>query len=121
VTVEIERDRGTRAGLLLFYNDKLYCGLGFDDEGLVMHRYGMERRRNETVDGRTLHMRIENDRHIVTIYTSVGGRSWNKFDVQMETSGYHHNVAYDFLSLRPGIYAAGEGEARFRNLVYKAI
>jgi hypothetical protein len=39
----------------------------------------------------------------------------------METSGYHHNVAYDFLSLRPGIYAAGAGEVRFRNLKYKAL
>jgi hypothetical protein len=34
------------------------------------------------------------------------------FDVQMEVSGYHHNVAYDFLSLRP-LYSAGTGEARF--------
>ncbi len=25
----------------------------------------------------------------------------------MEVSGYHHNVAYDFLSLRPALYAAG--------------
>lgn len=39
----------------------------------------------------------------------------------MEVSGYHHNVAWDFLSLRPGVFAAGEGEVRFRNLVYKAL
>jgi hypothetical protein len=39
----------------------------------------------------------------------------------METSGYHHNVAYDFLSLRLGIYAAGAGEVRFRNLQYRAL
>jgi hypothetical protein len=39
----------------------------------------------------------------------------------MEVSGYHHNVAYDFLSLRPAIYAAGAGEARFRRLRYRAL
>jgi beta-xylosidase len=121
VDVEIERDAGARGGLLLFYNDRLYCGLGFDDDGLVMHRYGLERRRNENPDSRRLFMRIENDRHIVTIYTSPDGARWTKFDVQMETSGYHHNVAYDFLSLRPGIYAAGAGEVRFRNLQYGAL
>jgi beta-xylosidase len=66
-------------------------------------------------------MRIENDRHIVTIHTSTDGEHWTKFPVQMETSGYHHNVAYDFLSLRPAIYAAGDGEARFRNLKYEAL
>jgi beta-xylosidase len=121
VEVEIERDAGARGGLLLFYNDRLYCGLGFDNEGLVMHRYGLERRRNENPESRRLFMRIENDRHIVTIYTSPDGARWTRFDVQMETSGYHHNVAYDFLSLRPGIYAAGAGEVRFRNLQYRAV
>lgn len=120
VEVEIERDPGARGGLLLFYNDRLYCGLGFDDGGLVMHRYGLERRRSEPA-GRRLHLRIENDEHIVTIWTSADGRRWDKFDVQMEVSGYHHNVAYDFLSLRPAIYAAGEGEVRFRRLRYHAL
>lgn len=121
VEVEIERDLGARGGLLLFYNDGLYCGLGFDDAGLVMHRYGMERRRNEAQAGRRLWMRIVNDHHIVTIYTSTDGSRWAKFDVQMETSGYHHNVAYDFLSLRPAVYAAGRGGVRFRNLKYRAL
>jgi xylan 1,4-beta-xylosidase len=47
--------------------------------------------------------------------------TWNKYDVQMEVSGYHHNVAGDFLSLRPGIYVAGAGEARFANLRFRAL
>lgn len=85
-----------------------------------MHRYGLERRRSEQ-GGRRLFMRIENDRHIVTIWTSRDGEAWDKFDVQMETSGYHHNVAYDFLSLRPALYAAGDGEVRFRGLRYRAL
>jgi len=121
VSVEIERDAGTRGGLLLYYNDRLYCGLGFDEAGFMMHRYGLERRRSEGAAIRKLFVRLENDRHIVTIYTSSDGDNWTRFDVQMETSGYHHNVAYDFLSLRPAIYAAGEGAVRFRNLRYRAL
>ena len=39
----------------------------------------------------------------------------------MEVSGYHHNVGYDFLSLRPALYAAGEGEVRFRNFKYRTL
>jgi beta-xylosidase len=66
-------------------------------------------------------VRVTNDRHIVTFHTSADGRNWRKFDVQMETSGYHHNVAYDFLSLRPAVYAAGSGEVRFRQLDYRAL
>jgi hypothetical protein len=43
------------------------------------------------------------------------------FDVRMEISGYHHNTASDFLSVRPGLYVSGRGEARFRNLKYRAL
>jgi hypothetical protein len=39
----------------------------------------------------------------------------------MDVSGYHHNVAYGFMSLRPAIYATGHGQARFMNLQYSAI
>ncbi|MGH8175009.1 MAG: hypothetical protein ACREV5_01955 [Steroidobacter sp.] len=57
----------------------------------------------------------------VTLRHSVDGRQWRKFDVQMEVSGYHHNVAGDFLSLRPAIYVAGKGEARIRGVRYEAL
>jgi hypothetical protein len=33
----------------------------------------------------------------------------------------HHNVAGDFLSLRPAIYAAGAGEVRIRDVRYTAL
>ena len=41
--------------------------------------------------------------------------------MQMEVSGYHHNVACDFLSLRPAIYVAGKGAAVFRDMRYEAL
>jgi hypothetical protein len=39
----------------------------------------------------------------------------------MEVSGYHHNVRGGFMSLRPALYAAGSGEARFRDFRYRAL
>ena len=129
VTVDIETDPGAEGGLLLYYNRRLYAGFGYGDGRLVMHRYGLQRGRgafaHPGVDANghsQFAIRVTNDRNIVTIHTSVDGRkSWQKFDVQMEVSGYHHNVAYDFLSLRPAIYAAGQGNARFRNFTYEAL
>ena len=43
VEVEAEFDPGATAGLILFYNSRLYAGLGISDKNLVMHRYGTER------------------------------------------------------------------------------
>jgi xylan 1,4-beta-xylosidase len=122
VEVEIESDPNATAGLLLFYNSRLYAGLGFSSNNLILHRYGMERLfpKPATI-GQTLHLRLENNRHIVTIYHSADGQKWERFGTRLEVSGYHHNVMYDFLSLRPALYAAGSGEVRFRNFKYRAL
>ncbi len=76
-----------------------------------MHRYGLQRAYDKPVGVRkSMHLRLPNRRNILTIETKAdAGDSWRRFDVQMEVSGYHHNVAYDFLSLRPALYAAGQG------------
>jgi xylan 1,4-beta-xylosidase len=122
VETEIEISGGAQAGLLLFYNRRLYCGLGFNAGKFVMHRYGLERDQPKPADiGNRLFLRLANDRHIVTIHYSPDGKTWTKFGVQMEVSGYNHNTVYDFLSLRPAIYVAGPGEARFRAVNYRAL
>jgi len=72
-------------------------------------------------------MRLRNTRHIVAFHTSGlnseegGGQTWKRFDRGMEVSGYHHNVRGGFLMLKPGIYAAGKGSARFRGFKYRAL
>src|SRR3546814_17868915 len=69
-----------------------------------------------------MRMRVTNDRHIITYDTSGdGGKTWIRFDRGMEVSGYHHNVRGGFLMLRPGLYSAGVGEARFRNFTFTAL
>lgn len=120
--VDIERDGAACAGVLLFYSRRLYCGLGFDANGFVMHRYGTERRAASPPGmGQRLQLRITNNRHIVSIHYRVDAGRWTRFGVQMEVSGYHHNVAGDFLSLRPAIYVSGDGVAHFRNARYAAL
>lgn len=122
VEVDIDVDDACTAGLLMFYSRRLYCGLGFDAQGFVLHRYGLERRSGGLPAGtRSLRLRMAVADHVVTLYHRVDAGPWVKFGVQIEVSGYHHNVAGDFLSLRPAIYAAGAGLARFRDFRYQAL
>lgn len=122
IECEIEIDADTRAGLILFYDRQLYCGLGFDQKNFVTHQYGIERGRPSNPHGSKMLMRLRNDRHIVAFHTSGdGGKTWKRFDRGMEVSGYHHNVRGGFLMLKPGLYAAGKGSARFRNFKYRAL
>lgn len=119
---DIDIDPGVTAGLILFYDPTLYAGLGFDKDRFVTHQYGIERGRPANPHGTRMRMRVTNDRHVVTFDTSSdNGRTWSRFDRGMEVSGYHHNVRGGFLMLRPGLYAAGNGEARFRNFIFRAL
>jgi beta-xylosidase len=87
-----------------------------------MHLYGMDRTSAKPPAlGQHMWLRLRNDRHIVTVDYSADGKTWERYDRGVEVSGYHHNVAYDFLSLRPALYASGDGEVRFRNFKYRAL
>lgn len=122
IECDIEIDPDTRAGLILFYDRQLYCGLGFDQKAFVTHQYGIERGRPANPHGSRMQMRLRNNRHIVSFHTSGdGGKTWKRFDRGMEVSGYHHNVRGGFLMLKPGLYAAGKGSARFRDFKYRAL
>jgi len=121
VDVEIEIEEHAKAGLLVFYNEKLYAGLGFDRDGLIAHRYGQDRPQRQADMPRKLYLRLVNDRNVVALYTSRDGQQWTRYRTMMEVSGYHHNVAGGFISLRPAIYAAGQGEVRFRHFRYQAL
>ncbi len=82
----------------------------------------MERGRPANPHGRRLTMKVINHHHIISYHLSGdGGRTWRRFDRGMEVSGYHHNVRGGFLMLRPGLYAAGTGEARFRDFRFRAL
>jgi len=119
---DIELEGNAHAGLLLFYDDQLYCGLGFDENRFVTHQYGLERGRPANSYGKRLRMRVTNNRHIVSFHLSGdGGATWKRFDRGMEVSGYHHNVRGGFMMLKPGLYAAGDGSARFRDFRYTAL
>jgi xylan 1,4-beta-xylosidase len=95
---------------------------GLRREELRHHQYGIERGRPANPHGAKMLLRLRNDRHIVAFHTSGdGGKTWKRFDRGMEVSGYHHNVRGGFLMLKPGLYAAGKGSARFKGFKYRAL
>lgn len=121
--VEMEIGPGAYGGALLFYNEHLYAGVGSNGEQLILHRYGQDRPASTPPSrtGGTLWLRVTNNRNILTVHTSKDGQHWQKYPVQMEVSGYHHNVAGGFLALKPAIYAAGAGAVVFHHFRYRAL
>jgi beta-xylosidase len=122
VAVELEIEGQAQGGLLLFYNERLFCGLGLSDGKLHAFRIGQEERwpPGGPASVRRMAMRAVNDENVVTFFYSPDGKSWTK-ERSFEVAGYNHNVADGFLSLRPGLYGAGAGSVIFRNLTYRAL
>ena len=121
VSVAVMLEGEAQARLLLFYNEKLFCGLSLDGERLHAYRIGQEERwpPGGPMARRRLHLKLVNDENVVTFFHSPDGVRWIK-ERSFEVAGYNHNVADGFLSLRPGIYASGNGRARFADLAYRA-
>ena len=122
IEVDVTVEPGVEAGLLLFFNNRLFCGMGIDGERMLSYSGGIRTHWREpapAADRMTL--RLRNDEHIVTGWYRVPGGEWTRHAIRYETSGYHVNTVGDLLSLRPALYAAGDGEARFHDFRYRAL
>ena len=122
-SVELELEGDVEGGLLLFYSRHLYCGIGHDGTALRTYRGGknIPYWREPAPATRRLHIKIVNDRHIVTMYFSADGNNWTRHGLRLETSGYNNNTVDELLSLRPALFAVGSGKVRFRQFRYRAL
>jgi len=64
-----------------------------------------------------LSLRVINDENVASFFVRAENSAWRKA-VSYEVSGYNHNMADGFVSLRPALFASGGGEAIFRALRY---
>ncbi|MDF8334638.1 family 43 glycosylhydrolase [Novosphingobium cyanobacteriorum] len=122
VTVEVALEGNVTGGLLLFFDDRAYLGMGIDGSRMTSYRGGNASYWPEPAPpARRMFMRIENRDQIVTFYYSLDGKAWTRHGVRSEVSGYNANTVDNLLSLRPALFASGEGQVRFRNFVYRAL
>lgn len=123
VTVTVEPlGEGAQGGLLLFFNDALFLGMGYDGSTMTTYNGGRPSHWREPAPAApVLHLRVVNDRHIVTFFYRADGAAWTRHEVRFETSGYHANTAGQLLSLRPALFAAGGGAVAFRDFRYRAL
>ncbi|PZQ51070.1 MAG: xylan 1,4-beta-xylosidase [Novosphingobium pentaromativorans] len=121
-SVSLELQGEAQGGLLLFFNDRLFLGMGCDGERMISYRGGKASYWQEPVaKNRKIDLRIVNARNIVTMYHRVPGGEWIRHAVRSEVSGYHANTMDDLASLRPALFASGTGVARFRDYRYRAL
>ncbi len=122
VTVEVELQGEVQGGLLLFYSDKLFCGVGSGGDRLHAYKTGVAQVYPSPgpAEGRRFGLRVVNDENVASFFIRAGDAPWRKI-VSYEVSGYNHNMADGFTSLRPALFASGDGKVVFRALRHRAL
>jgi len=118
--VEVEIEGNATAGLVLFYDSKLYTGIAADKENILAILRSWQFPTQKGVNQRKLFLRLEKKEQLVSMFYSINGRVWTKIENSAEVSAFHHNVLSGFMSLRLGLSAVGEGKVTFRNFNYKS-
>lgn len=126
-TIELEGDDAS-AGLVAYYDNAMHFGLGFRPGELLRYRRGGVSRLQPKVpiavdaDGKCrLHLRLRNTENIISGWYSTDGKEWHHYPWAFDMQGFHHNTLGGFLSVRPGIYAGGNGTATITNLTYRRL
>ena len=120
-SVEMETEGKVQAGVMLFYNPKLFCGLGFGEMSMKVYLAGKAEilPTPRPPAGQRMFLRVVNDENVASFYWGKDGKTWTRLR-SFDVSGYNHNIGGGFLSLRPAFFAARDGSATFRDLVYRA-
>jgi xylan 1,4-beta-xylosidase len=109
-------------GLLLYFSDRLFLGIGHDGKRMITYGGGRPGHwREPAPPTRQIHLRVVNDHHIITYYWSIDGKNWTRHAIRAEASGCHANAMQDLSSLRPALYASGKGNVRFTKYRFQGL
>jgi xylan 1,4-beta-xylosidase len=116
--VEVEIEGNASAGLVLFYDTKLFTGIAFDKENIMAILRVWQFPTEKGVNKRHLFLRLEKKEQTVNMFYSIDGKDWSKIENSAEVSSFNHNVLSGFMSLKLGLSAVGDGFVTFKNFVY---
>lgn len=116
------------AGLILFYSPKAYVSFGLSSEGRVIKKVkrseaGPFVRPRDRIEfsRRRITLKMRNNRQDASAYYIDTDGKWVKLEQSEDISGFQHNVYGGFVSVRPGIFAAGKGKATFSGFRYREL
>tara|TARA_R110000868_G_scaffold83515_3_gene235666 strand:+ start:576 stop:2117 length:1542 start_codon:yes stop_codon:yes gene_type:complete len=121
VQVEFTIEGNAEIGLCLYYNEVANMHISATAENYTVYNRQKKKISETNPTGKHGFLRILNDENEVSFYYSTSGKDWVRVERSIEASGFNHNVFGEFVSLRAGLFAFGEGNVWFDNFVYKVL
>lgn len=112
-------EEGCEAGVILFYDEPHFGALGWKGDQLLLYRLGKVLMRFD-VKAEKLKIKMRNDRHYVAFYIAEDDQPYRKLNYVQNVEPMCAAAYGGFASLRAGLYAAGEGEAKFGPFIYQS-
>lgn len=121
ITVNVSTDgEGCKAGIILMYNEAIFNGISLERGKLIIYRLGKSLWEKE-INTSSLWLRMRNNEQYLSFYYSMDGSKYWKLSPVINLVSQNNNAYGGFLSLRPGIFACGNGSGKFKNFVYSGI
>ncbi|MGE4585968.1 MAG: family 43 glycosylhydrolase [Mangrovibacterium sp.] len=121
ITAEFTLEEGVTAGLCLYYNEQANVRIAADQSVFTVYVRENAKIREKNVLGNHGYLRILNEDNEVSFYFSANGSKWSRIERSLDATGYNHNVFGEFLSLRAGLFAFGDGKVTFDHFVYRSL
>ena len=122
VEVDLELEGQAEGGLVLFYDPSHASGLYVDSDGIGLRRvFANSPKQSQHRAARRATLKLVNDNEEVEAWYRLPEKEWVRVDRAWDVSGINHNTLSQFLSVRPALYACGNGRAIYRGFRYRAI
>lgn len=121
--IEFDVEGDAEAGLMLYYNQRMFAGIGVQSgQVFALLKGARSRLRPREIDAPgTRFLKLRLDEHHLALYYGRDGVTWQQHPVGVEVSAYQHNVVGDFASLKLGASTKGGGLLRVKNFQYRTL
>ena len=119
-SARIETVNGIQVGLAVYYSDKVFSGIAFENGkvfGITKNK--SKGRQIEAADCKYLKIKLSNND--LSVYYSNDGKIWNMYPEAYEVSGYFHHILGDWRSVKIGLYCVGNGKMIVDDFIYRAL
>ncbi|UKM63815.2 family 43 glycosylhydrolase [Flavobacteriaceae bacterium GSB9] len=121
VQVEYTFEGDVEVGLCLYYNETANMHISVQEDRFSVYNRQRRKISDKNNLGNHGYLRILNDENEVSFYFSEDAQNWTRVERSIEASGFNHNVFGEFLSLRAGLFAFGDGSVKFDNFKYQTL
>ena len=118
--VYVSTEANCEAGLILQYNNRIYNGVGLKNGVLTVYRLGCVLAVKD-IDAKECWLKMRNDEQYLCFFYSLDGEHYQKLNYVINTESQNTHAYNGFLSLRPGLFAAGENFALFKTFEYRGL